>query len=62
MYYVYVIANYGGYGTQPTNKIVKFSDDEDLSDDECHVLLQEYMPDHIQETKITQKLFIRSVT
>lgn len=38
---------------------VKFSTDHDLSDMECHMLLQEYMPQHIANTKITQKLFIR---
>ncbi len=42
------------------NRIVKFSDEPDLSADECHMLLQKYMPEHIVETKITQKLFIRS--
>ena len=38
---------------------MQFSNDPDLSVKECHKLLKEFMPDHIQETKITQKLFIR---
>lgn len=40
-------------------QLVKFSTDFDLSDEECHSLLQEYMPKHIASTKITQQLFIR---
>ncbi len=42
-------------------QLVKFSNDVDLSDDECHRLLQEHMPKHIASTKITQQLFIRCV-
>lgn len=30
-----------------------------LSEMECHALLQEFMPKHIIPTKITQQLFIR---
>lgn len=41
------------------HQLVKFSTDSDLSEEECHRLLQEYMPKHIQATKITQQLFIR---
>ena len=40
--------------------LVKFSEDPDLPEEECHQLLEEYMPKHTQKTKITQKLFIRS--
>ena len=40
-------------------QLVKFSTDPDLSEDDCHRLLQEYMPKHIASTKITQQLFIR---
>ena len=41
------------------SRLVKFSTDSDLSEDECHVLLHEYMPKHIRSSKITQQLFIR---
>lgn len=39
--------------------LVKFSLEPNLSDEDCHRLLQEYMPKHITPTKITQQLFIR---
>jgi hypothetical protein len=42
-----------------TCPIIKFSTDPDLSDEECHKLLQEYMPHHLADTKITQQLFVR---
>lgn len=42
------------------NQLVKFSQDEAPSDEDCHRLLMEYMPDFIQKTKITQRLFIKS--
>ena len=38
---------------------VKFSLDQDLNDDECHKLLQEFMPKHAVASKMMQKLFIR---
>ena len=40
---------------------IKFSNDRDLSDEECQALLKEYMPKHRQltPTKITQQLFVR---
>ena len=38
---------------------VKFSTDPDLTDEICHSLLQEYMPEHITGCKITQQLFVR---
>ena len=41
------------------NQRVKFSLDEAPSDEECHSLLTNYMPDFIQKTKITQRLFIK---
>ena len=39
--------------------IIKFSTDPDLSNEECHSLLQEYMPPHVANTKIIQQLFVR---
>ena len=50
---------YGQGSAFQANKIVKFSQDENLTNEECHRLLIEFMPDHIQMTKITQKLFIK---
>lgn len=50
---------YGQVSAFQANKIVKFSQDENLTNEECHRLLTEFMPDHIQLTKITQKLFIK---
>ena len=41
------------------NKKVKFSEDEDLTEEECHSLLMEFMPECMQNVKITQKLFVR---
>ena len=38
---------------------VKFSEDTDLSEAECHDLLKDYMPKHVVPTKITQQLYIR---
>ena len=38
--------------------LVKFSQDT-ISEDECHALLLEYMPEHICRSKITQRLFIK---
>ena len=41
------------------NMAVKFSSEPDLKQKECQQLLKQYMPDHVQNTKITQKLFIK---
>ena len=41
--------------------LVKFSTDPDLAEEECQRLLLCYMPDHIKENKITQKLFTQCV-
>ena len=41
------------------DKIVKFSYEHDLPKEECQKLLLHYMPDHIKNTKITQRLFIK---
>ena len=38
---------------------VKFSSQPNLKEEECRKLLLQYMPDHIKNTKITQKLFIK---
>ena len=38
---------------------VKFSTEPNLKDEDCHSLLQEFMPLHITPHKITQQLFIR---
>lgn len=40
-------------------RLVKFSTDPDVADDECHRLLNEFMADHIKARKITQHLFIK---
>lgn len=39
--------------------LVKFSLEPDLTSEECHKLLREFMPEHVVSTKITQQLFIR---
>lgn len=41
------------------NLPVKFGDDPDLTDRQCHSLLQEFMPLHVTKNKILQQLFIR---
>ena len=41
------------------NKLVKFSEDGDLTEDKCHELLQKYMCESIKRRKITQRLFIK---
>lgn len=41
--------------------LIKFSLESDLANEECHELLQEFMPEHVVSTKITQQLFIRWV-
>ena len=41
------------------NKVVKFSSECDLPNEECQELLLRYMPDHVKNTKITQRLFIK---
>ena len=38
---------------------VKFGDDPNLPDEECHYLLKEYMPDHVTKNKVLQQLFIK---
>lgn len=38
---------------------VKFSMDPELSDSKCHELLDKYMTNSIQDSKITQQLFVR---
>ena len=38
---------------------VRFSLDPTLLTDECHKLLELYMPEQIRKTKITQKMFIK---
>ena len=40
-------------------ELVKFSSEPDLNEEECQQLLQQYMPDHVRSTKITQRLFIK---
>ena len=45
----------------PDHSLVKFSTDPELAEEECQRLLCYYMPDHIKENKITQKLFIQCV-
>ena len=38
---------------------IKFSLDPDLSDSDCHKLLNHYTPQHIKRNKTSQKFFIR---
>ena len=40
-------------------KPVKFSLEPNLPEEECQQLLKHYMPEHVQNTKITQSLFIK---
>ena len=40
-------------------QLVQFSTDADLFINECHKLLQKFMPKHVMSSKITQQLFIR---
>ena len=40
-------------------KEVKFSSESDLKDKECQELLLHYMPDHVRNKKITQRLFVK---
>ena len=47
----------GAYAHQP----VKFSSEPNLPEEECEQLLLQYMPEHIQKTKVTQRLFIKCV-
>ena len=39
--------------------LVKFSNQPEISTEECKALLQKYMPQHIKENKITQKVFVK---
>lgn len=43
------------------DKKIQFSNLDDLSSEVCNGLLKEYMPPHVQASKITQKLFIKYV-
>ena len=56
---IFLFGNHPDMMRLAKNNKVRFSDDKDLSDAECHRLLQKYMPEHIKETKITEKLFIK---
>ena len=38
---------------------VKFGSEPDLPEEECQQLLLQYMPEHVRNTKITQRLFIK---
>ena len=38
---------------------VKFGDDPNLTDEECHSLLKDYMPAHVTKNKVLQQLFIK---
>ena len=40
-------------------QLVNFSSQPDLPEDECQKLLLQYMPEHVRNTKITQRLFIK---
>ena len=41
------------------DRLVKFSLDSNIAEEECHKLLDEFMPRHIRTRKITQRLFIK---
>jgi len=41
--------------------LVKFGDDPDLPEEQCHELLKKYMPQHVTTSKVLQRLFIRYV-
>ena len=41
--------------------LVKFGDDPDLPEEECQVLLKEYMPEHVTRSKVLQRLFVKYV-
>ena len=38
---------------------VNFGNDPNLTDEECHSLLREYMPAHVVKNKVLQQLFIK---
>jgi len=40
---------------------VKFGDDPNLTDEQCHYLLRKYMPAHVTRNKILQQLFIKYI-
>ena len=40
-------------------RLVQFSLDSNIAEEECHKLLDEFMPRHIRTRKITQRLFIK---
>ena len=40
---------------------VKFSNDPNLPDEECHSLLREHMPAHVVKNKVLQQLFIKYI-
>ena len=39
--------------------LVKFGDDPDLPEEQCHMLLRKYMPPHVKTSKVLQRLFVR---
>ena len=39
--------------------LVKFGDNPDLPEDQCHMLLSKYMPQHVKTSKVLQRLFVR---
>ena len=49
------------FGTEPDlqGQPVKFSLEPELLEEECQQLLLQYMPEHVRNTKITQRLFIK---
>ena len=49
------VCTVGAYAHQP----VMFSSEPDLPEVECEQLLLQYMPENIQKTKVTQRLFIK---
>lgn len=44
---------------QEHGPLVKFSGGGPLLDKVCHDLLKDYMPKHVAQTKLSQKLFIK---
>ena len=58
MYYI-IIGSGFLFGKKKQGVLVKLSEDPDLTDGECHHLLQYYIPRNMKKCKLTQRLFIK---
>ena len=57
---VYNIVGSGFPGRRSRSGVrVKFSLDLDLSEADCHKLLEHYTPKHMKKNKTTRKLFVK---